>query len=441
VLRDAWATGYKTGVKIKMYQILPTDIPEKTVELPASKSVSHRICILGGLNLGQTHIQNLLEAEDIEITLAALSSMGMVSERANGDIVCQSPIGGVQQDKIYLGNSGSSARFLLPLAAYLDKPVYFYGDPRLHQRPFSQLFEVMEQLGVRVECKNHSLPATIYPAEVPGGVITLEDLPTSQIITALMLSALWMKEDLIIQMHKNIPSMPYIKMTFKLMRQMGLGVEYRNNAIWIQARKPEVIWNFSVEKDLSAAAYWVVFGLINEAKIVLPGVKLPSLQGDERIFQIAEAVGAQVMLFQDRVEISGGIRRGFTADCLEVPDLVPTLSVLALFAPEAVRLMNVQHLRHKESDRIAAVQENIRTLGGESEYADGTLTICPGKNLTGGVIKTFHDHRIAMSFALAGSRFPGVKIDFPQCVNKSYPAFWEHFSYWKSQGRRAKSEE
>lgn len=414
-----------------MYHIAPAQLQEKTIDLPTSKSVSHRICILGGLNLGETHIKNILEAEDIDITLTALTKMGMRSERSRGEVICTSAIGERQENDVFLGNSGSSARFLIPVAPHIDQPMSFYGDPRLHERPFSQLFSVMRQLGVRIDCNDDALPATVHPAKLAGGEISLEDLPTSQIITALMISALWMKNDLTIRLQKNIPSMPYIKMTYKLMKQLGLGVEYHQNEIFVKATKPDFIWNYTVEKDLSAAAYWVVFGLLHDMKITLPGIQLPSLQGDERVLQIAEDVGAEVMLYDDRLEITGGIRRGFTADCIDVPDLVPTLSILGMFAPEPVKLMNVHHLRHKESDRIAAVQGNISALGGSSDYADGILTIFPQKSYHGGVIKSFNDHRIAMSFAIAGSRIDGVTIDNPQCVNKSYPAFWEHFSFWQ----------
>ncbi len=410
-----------------MHKIKPIKISEKTIDLPTSKSVSHRICILGGLNLGETHIKNLLDAEDIDITLTALAKMGMQFERSNEEVICRSPIGRVQETEVFLGNSGSSARFLIPVAAHVDQAMYFYGDSRLHERPFSQLFSVMKKFGIRIESENNSLPARVHPAVIDGGKIILEDLPTSQIITAMMLSALRMKNDLTIRLQKNIPSLPYIQMTYKLMKKMGLAVEYQNNEIWVKAQQPDYIWNYSVEKDLSAAAYWVVFGLINDTKIILPGIQLPSLQGDERIFQIAEEVGAEVMLLQDKIEITGGIRKGFTADCFDVPDLVPTLSILGMFAPEPVKLLNVHHLRHKESDRIAAVQENIAALGGKSDYADGTLTIFPQKEYRGNLIKTFNDHRIAMSFALAGSRIADVVVDNPQCVNKSYPEFWEHF--------------
>jgi 3-phosphoshikimate 1-carboxyvinyltransferase len=415
-----------------MYRINSQKITEKTISLPSSKSISHRILILAGLNCGKTRIRNLLSAEDTEITLNALRKMGMESREEEGALLVSRPIGAVREGKIYLGNSGSSARFLLPLPTYGDKPVYFYGEPRLHQRPFGELFAALTQLGIRFESAHNSLPAKIYPGTVAGGSVRLGELPSSQFVTALMLSALWMKNDLHIQLPEYIPSAPYIKMTAKLMKSLGPEVEYGVKNITVKAEKPELEWNFSVEKDLSAASYWVVLGLIHGARITLPGITLPSLQGDEHIFAIAEEAGASVMLYPDRVEISGGIRRGLQIDCQDIPDLVPALSILGLFSPEALKLMNVTYLQYKESNRIEAIRQNIATLGGKSEFSEGHLTIFPQKAYHGGQIHSFNDHRIAMSFAVAGSKIDGVVIDNPRCVAKSYPDFWEDFSNWEN---------
>ncbi len=414
-----------------MNKIIPTSIKEQSVSLPTSKSVSHRMCILGGLNLGPTRIKHLLASEDVEITLTTLQNMGMKSRRIDEVLEIEAPIGRVRKGEASLGNSGSSARFLIPLAAHLDKPFRFYGTERLHQRPFAQVFDACARLGIRVESSDGTLPVTVHPAKVCGGKVAFENLPTSQIISALMMAALWMQEDLTIELQENIPSLPYISMTYKLMKRLNLATEFSRNSIWVKAQKPDFIWNFVIEKDLSAASYWVVLGLIHGAKIALRDVMLPSLQGDERIFEIAEQVGAQVMLYPDRVEISGGIERGVSVDCRDIPDLVPSLGVLGMFAPQPVKLMGVENLRFKESDRIAAVQKNIAALGGKSEYRDGVLTIYPQKNYRGAPLRAFNDHRIAMCFAVAGTRIPGVIIDNPDCVGKSYPNFWKDFPWWE----------
>jgi len=415
-----------------MYKILTAKIKEKKVELPSSKSISHRIAILAALNRGGTCIQNMLDADDTRITIEALTSMGAKFRNNIQEWICNVPIGTVAREEIFFGNSGSSARFLIPLATFLNKPVYFYGDPRLHDRPFGELFSALDQLGVKLEANQKSLPVTIFPGELKGGTVQLEKLPSSQIITALMLAGLWMKNNLKIILPEKTPSLPYIEMTYKLMHKLNLNVQQQQNNISVEAKIPDYDWNFTVEKDLSAASYWVILAMINGAKISLMNVTLPSLQGDEKIFQIAEEAGAKVMCYSDRVEIEGDIRKGLTIDCNDIPDLVPSLSIMALFAPEPVKLMNVEHLQFKESNRIEALQMNIGSIGGKSEFKNGHFTIYPKKIYTGGQINTFNDHRIAMSFAVVGTAIPGIIIDNPECVSKSYPNFWKDFNYWQN---------
>jgi 3-phosphoshikimate 1-carboxyvinyltransferase len=414
-----------------MYRITTPDADTLKIDLPASKSVTHRILILGALNQGRTIISDPLISEDTKITIQALKNMGAEINSDSGTIDISGPLGKVREAEIYLGNSGSSARFLIPLAAHLDKPFRFYGDDRLHQRPFSQLFDALRSFNVKVESENNTLPATINPKPVEGGTIDLHNLPSSQIITALMMTALWMKNDLEIHMPEDTPSLPYIKMTYKLMKQLGLNVEYDANCISVAAGYPEVDWNFRVEKDFSAASYWVILCMLHNLKLVLPKVTLPSLQGDEQIFEIARDLGADIMLYQDRLELKGNIQKGMEIDCNEIPDLVPALSVMAMFAPEISRLTNIKHLEYKESNRIAAIQTNIAALGGKTEYVDGNLEIIPQTKYLPTKLDSFNDHRIAMSFAIAGTRIPGTIISHPECVKKSYPSFWQDFNFWQ----------
>jgi 3-phosphoshikimate 1-carboxyvinyltransferase len=199
----------------------------------------------------------------------------------------------------------------------------------------------------------------------------------------------------------------------------------------VEAKQPCLDWLIAVEKDFSAASYWVLYALINGVTVTLNGLNLPSLQGDEQILNIADQVGAEIMLYSDHTIIEGHIKRSFNIDCEPTPDLVPALSALALFCPSECVLRNVKVLEYKESNRIQALQENIECIGGNSIYDGNDLRILPQKEYHGNTIKSFHDHRIAMSFAIAGTRIPEVVIDYPECVSKSYPAFWDDFKFWK----------
>jgi 3-phosphoshikimate 1-carboxyvinyltransferase len=301
----------------------------------------------------------------------------------------------------------------------------------LHQRPFGQLFKALRHFNVTIDSNADTLPATVHPQSVTGASIKLRDLPSSQIITALMLAGLWMKNDLEMILPESTPSLPYIMMTFKLMKRLGLSTEYNGNRIHVAGSQPNLDWNLRVEKDFSAASYWVVFGLLHGTKIVFPNITLPSLQGDERIFHIADQVGAHIMLFSDRLELLGTVKKGIDIDANDIPDLVPALSILAMFAPEKSRITNIKHLEYKESNRISAIRTNVELLGGKTNYHDGNLEIIPNTNYTSAALQSFNDHRIAMSFAIAGTRIPGTCIKGPECVKKSYPNFWQDLSWWE----------
>ncbi len=407
-------------------------LPEElTVDLPTSKSLTHRTLILGSLNCGPTKIINPLKAEDTEITTKALNSLGSNWKVVDNGVDNSKPISNSSGEDIYLGNSGSSARFLLPLASYCDKPVKYYGTERMHQRPVGELLEALMMLGAKFEANNDALPVTVYPSQLQGGSISFPSLPSSQVVTSLMLAALWMENDLSIQLPDYTPSLPYIQMTVNLMQKLGCQVQYKSKEIDVMSIKPLKNWELKIEKDMSAASYWVVFALINGIKVTLEGVTLPSLQGDERIFEIAELAGSKVMLYNDKAVIEGSITKAFDVDCMDIPDLVPAVAVLAMFAPDTVTISNIKHLEYKESNRVQAIQDNLAKLGGKSEYTGGSLIIYPQKKYHSGIINSYNDHRIAMSFAIAGSKVDGVSVSNPECVNKSYPKFWNDFTWWK----------
>jgi len=416
-----------------MYIIKRPDINEIQINLPFSKSVTHRIYILSAFNLGTTRIIDALDSHDTNLTREVLINLGAEFEINDNEILSRTPIGKVKKSECFLGNSGSSARFLPPVATFVDKKIHFHGESRLYERPFLELIEALQKLGAKIDSNKSSLPFDIHPQPLKGGELKFSSLPSSQIVSGLMMSALWMEDDLIMQLPDITPSLPYIKMTYKLMKNLGLKVEVHQNEIFVKTGKPDINWNFNVEKDMSAASYWVIFSLINGIKVRLSGVNLPSLQGDEKIFEIAEMLGAKVMLYSDRIEIEGDMKNGMNLNCRDIPDLVPALSILGLFAPEPIILSDIKHLEYKESNRIEAIRKNINTLGGKTEYENNNLKIIPQKSYKGGIINTFNDHRIAMSFAVAGTKISDIIIDNPQCVQKSYPDFWNDFTFWKTK--------
>jgi len=415
-----------------MYRILSKGIKEKRIELPSSKSVTHRALILGALNSGKTIIRNPLKSEDTRITLNALKSFGAEIIEKEDEIEITSPIGKVTEDDIFLGNSGSSARFLIPLVTHLDKPVKFYGTAELQKRPFIELFEILSEMGMVIESENNSLPAIVHnEAAMNPGQYKLKKLPSSQIVSGIMMTSALLSKPVELLFTEHLPSFPYIKLTQKMMMNFGLDVKLNDNSVIVNPEAINYQWSYSCEKDMSAASYWIAYAMINRTKVTLPDTLLPTLQGDEEIFTIAEILGSRITLKKDEVVIYGEINSGLDWDCEAIPDIVPTLAVTALFAPEPFTLRNVHNLKFKESNRIEAIRENIDRLGGRTAYADGTLTVFPLLKSAPAIINSFDDHRIAMSFAVAGTKLGNLTIDNPGCVAKSYPEFWNHLTDWE----------
>lgn len=411
-----------------MLPIKPRNITAVEIDLPGSKSETHRMLIMGGLNKGKTVIQDPLWCDDTEVTLNALQVMGMKVERTQREIRIYQPIGNAEGDSIQLKDSGSSARFLVPLAGFTNAPLNLSGSKRLHQRPMKQLFEILKRFGAKIEDSDGHLPARIFPGSLTGGEIAFEKLPSSQYISALMMVAPLMEKPLTIHLGESIPSFPYIDLTASIMRDFSIPVELDDRLISVQNRLPSADITLRVGKDMSAASYWVVLGLIHGAEIRFKNLHLPSRQGDEFVFQVAEEMGAEIKVFQNEVLMRGKIEKGFHVDCYQFPDIVPSLSILGLFSPEPCTISNIAHLRYKESDRIEAILKNIKTIGGNAEYIRDELRIAPGSQFKPGIIESFNDHRIAMSFAIAGTRIDGITIDNPACVAKSYPGFWDQLS-------------
>lgn len=418
---------------MKTYRITPHWRDERLVDLPASKSLSHRAMILSALNTASCTIGHVLDAEDTRITSDALRALGADIHSQNSRTHVAGTIGRVNTAEIFLGNSGSSARFLLPLAAFGDRTVRFYGTPRLHERPFSEWLSILRSIGCHIEATNDSLPALVHPSPMTGGRIDLGNLPSSQIVSALMMAGLWMKNGISVNLGPDIPSMAYARMTYRLMRSLDLPVEWQNRTLTVSPCRPDASWAIDVEKDMSAASYWIAYTLLTGTRVRLNAVHRSSLQGDAAILDVAQMAGATVQEHEHGTDVFGSLSKAFSIDAYETPDLVPTLAVIGMFAPGATVIRNVRHLEYKESNRIEAIQENIRRLGGRTEYSGDSLRIIPQKTYNGASIDTFDDHRIAMSFAIAGLRIPGVVIENPDCVAKSYPKFWEDFDEWEAR--------
>ncbi len=397
----------------------------------ASKSATHRAVVAAALARGRSEIREPLDADDTRRTLEGVRALGVVvEERERTWIVhgagTEIPGAGV----IELGASGTSARFLVALAALGRKPSRLDGSPRLRARPMDELLEALTALGASVRGSGGSTP---FPLEVGGspvrgGSATLSGARSSQFASALMLAAPAFARGLKLTIAPPRVSFGYVRMTAETITSFGGHVAFDGEAVVTIPRRQLGSATIVIEADYSSASYPMAAVAILGGRLRLRGLRAGSVQPDARFLRDLATLGVHIDADADGivVEASGRVP-AFSWDLADAPDLAPTAAVLAAFADGPCSLSGLGHLALKESDRVAVLTENLAKLGVRASADHGTLTIVPPprRTLRGAEIAVADDHRIAMAFAVAGLAVPGVSIDAPSAVAKSYPGFWD----------------
>jgi 3-phosphoshikimate 1-carboxyvinyltransferase len=394
-----------------------------------SKSLTHRGLVAAALADGRSAILNPLDADDTRVTLAGLRQLGLRVEcSANAWTVegtgTEIPGGGALQ----LADSGTSMRFLLALAALGREPSTLDGSPRLRERPVDELVHAIGQLGGRVEATpgGGGLPVRTGGVRPVGGSVTVPAGRSSQFASALLLVGSRLDRGLDLTLDPPAVSLPYVELTVGVLEAFGVGIERTDALRWRVRPGTYAAREFRVEGDHSSASYFLAAPAIVGGRVRMEGLHPDSAQADARLGELMAGAGCDVSAGEDWVEVRGGRRYvGFDLDMGAAPDLVPTVAVLAMFADGPSVIRGVEHLRIKESDRLETVASNLRRLGCAAIAIDDRLEIRPDRSgYRGGVIETASDHRMAMSFAVAGLAIEGVVIDDPGCVSKSNADFW-----------------
>jgi len=395
-----------------------------SVSVPPSKSISHRMLILGAISEKKCVVKHLLLSDDVKITLNALRKLGYVIELKgdtayfNGERkIVSKPI------SINFGDSGTSARLLTALAAGLPGDYILDASSRMRKRPMAPLINALKDLKVSIKSTNGYLPIQLKGEILQGGEVHVDVTQSSQYMSALMLVAPLTERGLKIFPSREIASKSYADLTIAMLEQNGIRVEKNDSYIYIAGNQRPILTMSTVEGDFSSAAYFAVGAAISGGKVYIENINRNSWQGDRIILDVLKKAGANVHWDKKGASVLAGTLHGIEMDMSSVPDLVPTVAVLALFAEGKSGFGNVGHLRIKESDRLSAIINNISNLGG-SAVVDGFDLIIKPKVLKGTRIQTYNDHRIAMSFALAGLCVPNTRIENPNCVTKSFPNFW-----------------
>ena len=414
-----------------MKEIKPIKGVDATVSVPGSKSYTQRALIIAALAEGRSVVHNPLIAEDTGYVIEALQSLGSEIRTEGKDMTINGTGGHIRNPgkDIYLGNNGTAMRLLTGVVALGTGPFTLTGNPRLCQRPIKPLLDALTSMGVNARStgNNGYPPIVVSPSDLRGGTITFSDIESSQYISAMLICAPFAENDTVIELYGTVPSLPYVDMTIDAMKAFGVEVitetpfQYRVKSDQHYKGK-----SYAIEGDCSSASYFFMAAALCKGRVRVQHINPKTLQGDIGLLTIMEQLGCTVIKGDDWIEVVGGqLASGeFTFDLGNMPDMVPTLSVLSAVRPGRTIITHVPHLRTKESDRLAALAAELRKVGVRAEETNDGLVI-EGNRPHGAEIETYNDHRIAMSFAVLGLATPGICIQDEGCVDKSFPGFWE----------------
>ena len=421
-----------------MRSIQPVARIAARLSVPGSKSLTQRALLAAALAEGESLLKGPLDSEDTRHLRAALRSLGLVvDDHAPGVWRITGCSGRLQAPDapIYLGNNGTATRFLTSVAALAEGTVRITGDERMAERPIAPLLAALANWGVDIACdrQNGCPPLTLHAQGIRGGLARLAAGKSSQYLSSLLLVAPYARNQAEIAVEGPLYSRPYVEMTLAVMRDFGVAVQASPDLTHFVIPPGSFrAQNYAIEGDASSASYFFAAAAICGGQVQVENLPAPSLQGDAKFVQLLERMGCAVEQGADGVQVTGqpGTLRGIEADMGDMPDVAPTLAVVAAFAQGETRILDIAHLRVKECDRVSAVASELRRLGVEVREEEDALFIQGqgGTGLHSARIQTYRDHRIAMSLALAGLRVPGVEIEGEDCVAKSFPDFWDRFA-------------
>jgi 3-phosphoshikimate 1-carboxyvinyltransferase len=388
--------------------------------------------IAAALADGDSRLTGVLDSRDTQVMIDSLNRLGIAIEHepatATATVYGCAGRPPVERAELWLENSGTSIRFLTALCGLGRGTYRLDGNERMRQRPIGDLAAALRQCGVHVVCESagECPPVEVRSRGLRGGTVAVGGEVSSQYLSALLLAAPAADSQVEIVVDGELVSRPYVEMTLGVMRAFGVHVEADSQrpeffVIHPQKYRPT---NYAVEPDASAASYFLAAAAMTGGSVTVDGLSRNSLQGDVAFADVLERMGCRVEWGPDSVTVHGGKLRGIDVDMNAISDTAQTLAAVAVFAEGPTRIRNIAHVRHKETDRIAAVVTELRRLGLQAEeHADG-LTIHPGSPRPA-VVQTYDDHRMAMSFALIGLQAEGIEIADPQCTAKTYPRFFE----------------
>jgi 3-phosphoshikimate 1-carboxyvinyltransferase len=413
-------------------EIEPLAQVNATVRVLGSKSYSNRAIAIAGLAEGSSILEGALLSEDTVYLARAVESLGHVRIDLDHDEqrITVTPTGRpltAPEEEVYCGNAGTGLRLFTTMAALAEGRTVITGNARMQERPIGDLLDALAQLGVEARSLrgNGSPPVEVRGPSLGGGSTRIRGSVSSQFTSSLLVSAPRAANAVDVTITDHLVSKPYVDMTIESMRQFGVRVERRGYE-WFAVPGGQRYrgGRVMIEPDASGTSYFLAAAAVLHGRVVVPGIGQRSVQGDVGLLRVLADMGCRVAVEPDRVTLEGGTLHGIDVDMTSMPDVVPTLAVVAAYARGDTHITGIGNLRLKECDRIEAVTTELGRMGVAVRAERDAMTVTGGEP-KGATIDTYDDHRIAMSFAIAGLRTPGVVIRQPGCVAKSFPTFWQ----------------
>lgn len=417
--------------------------PDRTVAIPGSKSFTNRALVTAALAAGRSVLDGVLFSDDTEAMFGCLASLGIAHavDRATCRVTVDGVDGVVPATSAVLDarQSGTTSRFVIPMVALGSGSYRVDGHPQLRARPMADLADALAQLGVRCESDEPGrLPLTVHAGvATPASGRSVVRIPghvSSQFLSGVLLSAPYLPGGCRIELTSELVSKPYVEITLSVMRSFGVDVDnLAFDAFDVPAGRYRAT-EYLIEPDASAASYFLAAAAICGGRVRIEGLGHGAVQGDVAFADVLGRMGAEVERTDRWIEVRGtGVLRGIEVDMADISDTAQTLAAVAVFAEGPTRVTGIGFIRRKETDRVGAVVRELQRCGIDATEDDDGFTIRPGAPRPT-VVNTYDDHRMAMSFALLGLRAPGIAIEDPDCVAKTFPDYFRVLDTLRERG-------
>ncbi|MFD2829140.1 3-phosphoshikimate 1-carboxyvinyltransferase [Corticicoccus populi] len=430
-------SGWGNLQNIKSLIVSPSHRPlDGEISVPGSKSLTNRALILGAMAEGTSNLKGILKSDDSYWCVESLKSLGVSIKIKGNDAEVAGGSTNFNNGEIYVGSAGTAARFLPGFLAAAGKGEWkLTASDNMKKRPIGPLIQTLYELGADIQYleKENHYPILIKGKHLSGGEVKMSGDVSSQFISGLLMAAPRFKSPLIIRTDGGIVQKNYVKMTLELMKEFGAVVEFDDNLEWMKVIPSAYSANdIKIEADISAACYFMALAAVTGGRIKINNIDWRTKQPDIGMLEIFEEMGCIVIKADDYIELRGPaqLKGGFEVSLKEMSDQALTLAVTAIFSDGPVIVKNVGHIRHHESDRLKVICLSMKKIGINVQVFDDGFKIYPGRP-SPSALDTYDDHRVAMSLALIGTKIPGVKLNDPGCVSKTFP---EYFSVLKNLG-------